>query len=385
MSPDETPAVLLRRDGSDAVPATPGVERLLRTLGYAVTEQMSTVRAEHNRFHVGPETVEAAASAVETTGADCVVVDNDLHPGQAADLLGALPPVTLRDRRTLVFDSLGAAGNAVAENRAERRRLRVERRRLANESRADRADARVADIDRRCDRLDDALADLVAERRHAVEQTHAGTGARVVLAERLGADRGLWAAVAGGDGEADRNPLAPGEVATDAVALEPGPVAVTRVPGLVDGFPAWYRETVPGTVAAVERADCLVLGTDAVAPVRGTVRALREQTNAPILLAPAGAGDDHGGVDSTDVSVLAAPTADRLRGAVVSSLPTSRLSVTLPYTDDAHALVAWLHDSAAVETVDYGDHIAVTVTALPDTTEEIRRRVAALDGIIEAA
>jgi GTP-binding protein HflX len=385
MSRDETPAVLLRRDGADAVPATSGIERVLTALGYTVAESVTTTCPEHNRFHVGPETVEETATAVETTGADCVVVDNDLHPGQAADLLGTLPPVTLRDRRTVVLDGLAAAGNTVAENRAKRRRLRVERRRLANESRADReaADARIEDIDRRCDRLDGALDERVAERRRAVAQTHAGTGARVVLAGRLGVDPGLWRTLTDRE-ENGQNPLAPGEATTDSVTLEPGPVAVTRVPGLVDGLPSWYRGAVPGTMAAVDRADLLVLGTDTVAPVAGTVRALRETTAAPCLLVTGGAGGDHGAVGA-EVRILSDPAADRLRETVVDSLPTSRLSVTLPYADDAHALVAWLHDNAAVDTVDYGDHITVTVTALPDTTEEIRRRVAALDGTVDTA
>jgi GTP-binding protein HflX len=379
--------VLVFREGPDTTPRTPGIESLLSGLGDTVVERLWSDGPEHNRFHLRPESVEELSTAVEATDADCVAVDADLHPGQAADLLGALPPVTLRDRRRLVYDSLAAAGNSVAEACARRRALRVERRRLANRSRADPGtdvDARIADIDRRRDRLEADRTELSEDSRRAVERPHTGTSVRVVVAERLGTC-GPWQTLADpGQPAADATPLAPGTPAVVPVSLDPGPVAVTVVPGLVDGFPAWYREAVPGTVATVAQAQVVVLGTDTVPAVRETLRELRAHTEASVLVVTTrGQTTDTFEGDSPAVTVLRDPTPDRLSEAVVSVLPTDRLTVTLPYTDDAHALVAWLHDNAAVETVEYDDAIAVTATTLSDATAELRRRVDSLGGTVE--
>ena len=394
-------ALIVRRDGPGATPATGAFEAVVGALGHTVERRVRTERAEHNRYGVGPETVEELAALVAETGADCVAVDDDLHPGQLADLAGALSGATVRDRRGAVTAALAAAGNPVAENRAEEWTLQVERRRLANERRAgesDPADDRIADTDRRRQRLDDEYESLRETARTRLKTGHETAGARVVLTRTVGADGGAWSALAGDAVDADPttgdgNPLAPGTPTTESVPVAAGTVALTAVPALPVDLPEWYREAVPGATAALRRADAVVLAVESASSVADSVDRLRAVTDAPLVVwTPAGASDvDAGPPGSADTSesgdgpttvTVVGGSAAALRERVTDLLPTTRLSVRLPYDDDAHALVSWLHGHAHVADVDYGDAIAATVVAFAETAATVRRRVDAVGGTV---
>jgi len=397
----------VRRDGRDATPATPGFDRIVEALGYAVDRRVRTTRAEHSRYGVGPATVERLAEVVSETGVTYVAVDDDLGPGQLADLAAAVPAATVRDRRGVVSDGLGAAGGSVAANRAEEWTLQVERRRLLNAARAADGESegahedRVADVDRRRQRLDEEREALAEAARRVVETGHEAAGARIVVAETVGTDvdPSPWAALAeaGADGDpgsdadgdptrAGENPLAPGEPVTESIPVAAGTVALTAVPPLLRDCPAWYREAVPGTTAAVERADVVVVTGDASAASAG-VGALRDTDEGPLLV---WRRDDRAG--DTDPSAAGLPaelsvyggSASGLRERVTALLPTERLSVRLPYDDDAHALVSWLYEHTHVEAVDYDDVVTATLVAFPDAAATVRRRVDAVGGSVES-
>jgi len=405
-------AVLVRRDGRDATPATPGFDRIVEALGYAVDRRVRTTRAEHSRYGVGPATVERLAEVAAETGVTYVAVDNDLHPGQLADLAAGVPAATVRDRRGVVSDGLGAAGGSVAANRAEEWTLQVERRRLLNAARAADGESegahedRVADVDRRRQRLDEECEALAEAARRAVETGHEAAGARVVVAETVGtdADPSPWAALAdagsdadgdpGGDADGDptragENPLAPGEPVTESIPVAAGTVALTAVPPLLRDCPAWYREAVPGTTAAVERADIVVVAAGDASAAAEAVDALRGADEGPVLVWRQ--DDTVDATGSTDPSAAGLPTdasvyggsPSGLRERVTALLPTERLSVRLPYDDDAHALVSWLYEHTHVEAVDYDDVVTATLVAFPDVAATVRRRVDAVGGSVE--
>jgi Domain of unknown function (DUF1949). len=56
--------------------------------------------------------------------------------------------------------------------------------------------------------------------------------------------------------------------------------------------------------------------------------------------------------------------------------------VTLPYADEAHAVVSRLHDDGAVAEVDYGDRITVRVAVPATATTRVRSRVTAAGGTV---
>jgi hypothetical protein len=494
-------AVVLRRDGPEAGPATPGFEALLTGLGHAVVRSLRVERAEHGRTHVGPAAVDRLRAALTETGAEYVAVDNVVHPGQQADLLAALSapsasgsrtgagerrttPVTLRDRRGVVYDALAAGGNRVAENRGRELTAQVERRQVLARERdqpdgggPDAQSGRVAELDRRRQRLDDDLDGLQRAAREAVA---GGAGTRVVVADPLGLSSGLWAALVGdaeeppddtdtggadgetatgegtdetgvgvdaggetgtdesadgsveragtdgetgtvtddgetagstgagatasgvellpvgvasagggpgsapGPGDADARAGQPAEPVTRQASVGGVPVAVTGV-ALLSGLPAWYETVAPGAVAALDRADVVVLaagrvrrpaagGGEETVSVERTVAAVRECVAAPVVVA--GAGGVPG--EWPDVSRVASVAAVRER--VRALLPVTRLAVQLPYADDAHALVSWAHEVGAVERTEYEDAVRFVVRVRPTVAEELTRRVDRVGG-----
>lgn len=397
--------MLVRRDGPGATPETDGFGAVVEALGHTVERRVRTERAEHNRYGVGPATVDEVAAAVAETDAAHVAVDDDLHPGQLADLADALPAATVRDRRGAITAALAAAGNPVAENRAEEWTLQVERRRLANEGRAaegDAADGRIADTDRQRQALHEEYETLRAAARTQVETGHEDAGARVVLTRTLGADGTAWSVLAGDDGsenpaQTDVTPLAPGTPATASVPVAAGTLALTAVPSLVAGLPEWYREAVPGAMAALGQADAVVVTVGSGASAAVVVDHLRAITEAPLIVWPRADRDtpDTGPPEGDDPDVVngdvpegvtvAGGSAAALREQVTGRLPTARLSVQLPYDDDAHALVSWLHEHTHVADVDYDDTITATVVAFAAAADTVRRRVDAVGGTLDEA
>jgi 50S ribosomal subunit-associated GTPase HflX len=243
----------------------PWLEPAVAALGHEVVGTLVVDAPEHGEYHLPPGLVERLADRIEATDSGYLAIDGHVHPGQAADLLAALPPVVLRDRRGVAYERLAAGGNGAAATLLERQERRTERRQAANQSREAATEGptgtagRVEELERRCQRLDERLAERQAAAREAVETGYAVVDARVVL---LGPPTApttpLWAELTGAEPR-DGGPLAPAEPVTATARIGPHEVAVTDTPGAVEELPEWFAGSVPGTVAALERADVVVL------------------------------------------------------------------------------------------------------------------------------
>lgn len=373
-------ALVASRSGA----VSPWLEPVVGALGYEVDGTLVVDAPEHGEYHLPPGLVERLADRIGATDSGYLAVDGDLHPGQFADLLAALPPVTLRDRRGVAYERLGAGGNEAAATLLELQERRTERRQAVNESREAATEGptgtagRVEELERRCQRLRERLEERQAAAREAVGTGYAGVDARVVL---LGPPTApttpLWTGLTGAEpGEA--GPLAPAEPVTATTRIGPHEVAVTDTPGAVGGLPEWFVGSVPGTTAALERADAVVLvgGPDDAAALAALDGAVAERSDAARLpAAPAGAVPRERSLAPVDPG-----EPEAVRSRLAGLLETATLAVRLPYDDEAHALVSWLHDRTAVESVAYGDAIVLSVTAPASATAEIRRRVEAVGG-----
>ncbi len=388
--------VLARRDGPDATVPTPALTALLRRLGGEVVARASQSRREHNRYAVGPALVDQVRAHCRDHDADTVVVDGHLHEGQVVDLADALPVETVWDRRDVVWAALAAGGNDVAAARRSLRTGRVERRRVAAARRTaaaegpDTDDGRLADLDRRRDRHEAALADARETARRAAREAYTDVDAHVVVVGATDASTTpVWAALCdrsaeGENGEgADTGPVAPATTTTAVTRLGASEVAVSDGPGLVGGDAAWYDGVVPDWTATVERAAVLVAVADGTR-AGAALQSACDRVDAPVV---AVTPDAAAAAPSTRVTATLAdtgdgPPVDRLRGAVADALPETGLVATLPYRDEAHTVVSWLHDRGTVAAVDYDDQITVRVAVPASATEAVRSRVTSAGGSV---
>jgi hypothetical protein len=361
-------ALLVSRSGD----LTPGL-RALVAVEHDPVPTVVTDHPEDGRYHLAPATLErverwladADADADGDAGAPTVVVDGDPHPGQLADLRGRLHPATVVDRRRAFWARL-AAENPVAATRAELQAARVERRAAAAAQR-DAAttgpsgeSGRLADADDRVTRLRDELHERRTAARERVLEGH-DADARVVLLGRVDAPTTeLWATLCDESAPPDTGPGRPARPRTATASVGAHTVAVTDAPGVPGdgGLPTWYTAVVPGLAAALEDAAC-VLG---VGPGHDALLAAAAEQ-----------------VDALTRS-LTAPDAAAARAVLGEVLETATVALRLPYDDDAHALVSWLHDRATVHATEYDDAVYVRAEVACSATDDLRRRVAAVDG-----
>lgn len=354
------PALVVSQSGG----VTRGLEPLVATRAEAPVETRVTDRPEDGEYYLSPATVDAVEQWVsEAEGeAPLVVVDGSLHPGQAVDLRGRLPPVTLRDRRGAVWEVL-AGSNPVAAARFELRRARLERRNAAATQR-DAATQGPTGTSGRLAAREEAVQTCreTLETRREAARERARTGyddvdGRVVVLGRVGAPTtDVWSGLTGESRAAGVG--RPAQPRTATATVGPHTLAVTDTPGVVGerGLPDWLTTAVPGLVTSLADADC-VLG---VGDSEGLADAVRE------------------GFDATWRSV--GPAAADAREALAAVFGTAEYAVRLPYDDDAHALVSELHDRAAVRDTEYGDAVYLRVAVSRTGADELRRRVAAVDG-----
>lgn len=381
--------VLARRDGPDAPLPTPALAALLSRLGSEVVARASQSRPEHNRYGVGPALVDRVRAHCRDHGADAVVVDSHLHEGQVVDLADALPVETVWDRRDVVWGALAAGGNDVAAAQRDLRTVRVERRRVAAARRTAATDGpgaddgQLADLDRRRDRHEAALEDARETARRAAREAYADVDAHVAVVGAADASTTpIWVALCDQSADsADTGPFAPAATTTAVTHLGAHKVAVSNGPGLFGDDAAWYDGVVPDWTATVERAAVLVAvagGTRADAALRSAC----DRVDAPVVAVTpdAAAAVPSARVTATVADDNEAPPADRLRAAVAGALPETGLVATLPYGDEAHAVVSWLHDHGSVATVDYDDRITVRVAVPASATGAVRSRVASAGG-----
>jgi 50S ribosomal subunit-associated GTPase HflX len=354
-------------------------EATVAALGYEPAATLTVDRPEHGRYNLPPGLVDRVARRLGETDAAFLGVDELLHPGQRVDLEAALPPVTVRDRRGVVWRRLAAA-NPVAERSLALRDARVERRRVAGAERDSNRQSpggsgdRVGELDRRCQQLRADLETLRTEARERVTDAHGGVDARVVL---VGPPTALSTALrtALTDNDATGDPFGPARPTTTVTTIGPHKVALTDTPGLVAELPDWYTGVVPGTLAALEDASAAVVVGERHDPLERCCRAVEDRVDGPLVPVLPGADSPVAGLDPVDG---ATPGAVRSRLAAV--LPSSRLALSLPYGDETHALVSRLHDQVTVHTVEYGETVLLDVEVPAGRVDRLRRRVGELGG-----
>jgi len=332
-------------------------EATVAALGYDVVATLSVDGPEHGRYNLPPGLVDRIAGRGDELS--LAAVDELLHPGQAVDL-GAALPVPVRDRRDVVWRRLGGA----AEVCRSLRECRVERRRAASGERESATQApsggsgRVADLDRREQDLRARLDECRTAARERVSTAYSGVDARVALVGPPAARTSrLWADLTGEPADWS-GPFHPPEPQTAVTTVGPHEVAVTDTPGLVEG--SWYTDAVPGTLAALETADVLVVASETEGPAR-RLDGRFEGTVVPV-----------GPSEPVD--------ADGVRTRIAAALPSARVELTLPYGDETQTLVSWLYDTVAVEDITYGERVTATVTVPADRVADLERRAGRVGG-----
>lgn len=357
-------------------PVTGWFEATVAALGYEPTPALTADGPEHGRYNLPPGLVDRIAGRLRETDAAVLGVDELLHPGQRVDLAAALPPVTVRDRRGVVWRRLAAA-NPVAEQSLALRDARVERRRVAGAERDSDGQSpggsggRVGELDRRCQQLRADLETLRTEARERVTEAHGGVDARVVLVGPPTApSMALWTALTGDD--ATGGPFGPARPTTAVTTVGPHEVALTDTPGLVAGLPDWYTGAAPGTLAALEDASAAVVVGERRDPLERCCRAVEDRVDGPLVPVLPGADGPVAGRDPVDGATV--------RSRLAAVLPSSRLALSLPYSDGTHALVSRLHDRATVHTVTYDETVLLDIEVPAGRVDRLRRRVAELGG-----
>lgn len=357
--------ILATRHGS----VRPAVTATVEACGFSVADVLATEADEDNQYGLPPGLVDELADSVADTEVERVVVDGLLHPGQHYDLRDRLPPVALLDRRDCYYEHLADGGNEAAEIARDLRRKRLERRAAKRRQREGATDGptgesgTVSALEHACDQLETDLEDCQNRRRRQVERSYEGVDAHAVVVGPVdAAPTEVWAALTGENTE--RPVLGPATPRTAVLEAGPHELAVTDTPGLVAGQPEWFTAAVPGTIAAVGRADVLVVAdgdrslTLAETDFDGTVL----QTQPP--------GDG-----------ARTEWRDELTAEIQRALPTVALTITLPY--GAESLVSTLYDETSVETIEYGEEITAVVAVPASQADGIERRVETAGGTVE--
>jgi hypothetical protein len=356
------PALVVSQSGE----VTDGLSELVAARGCEPVTTLVTDRPEDGRYYLSPATIEDVESRSPGVGGRdlLLVVDGSPHVGQVVDLGARLPSVTLRDRRSAVWERLGA-GNPVAATRFELWQSRVARREVAGSPREETTDdpgdtsGRLAGRDRRIQALRATLERRQETARERVRASYDGVDGRVVLLGRVGAPTAaLWTALTGDFAPAVAGRPAQPTSATTTIGAHT--LAVTATPGVPgrSGLPAWLTEAVPGLTTALQRAACVVGVGDRTDALRAAV------------------GERF---DAAWRSVESA-TATGARAAVRDALETAECALRLPYDDATHAFVSDLHDRGIVHETEYDDAVYLHVEIPPTAVDEVRRRASGVGG-----
>jgi GTP-binding protein HflX len=402
---------------TDQRPETAEIERLAESAGYEIVAALTQRRREDTGTWLGRGKAETVGDRAAETGADAVIVDGGLSPGQYATLVDLLPAgVDLVDRYRLVLDifASGAADRRAAlQVEAATLRYRLPRLRQVTEESllnvATEKGSPVLDAERRIDRLEselDDLAETAAERR---EQRRAAGFGLVAIAGYTNAGKStLLHRLADDLAVEDRDPDHPDLDATAPVedrlfvtletvtrrgTVGERDVLYTDTVGLVDALPHDLVESFSATLAEVAAADAALLVVDATDPperlrekARVSLAALDDPRGELVAVLNKVDTVDGAGIaerraaladlvpDAVAVSALEGRGIDRLRERIGAALPTDQATLCLPNDEDAQAFLAWAHDHGAVETRYESDTVRVDFRAPPGIVERARSR-----------
>ena len=392
---------------------------------------MTQTRTEDAAYMFGEGKVEEIADVVARTGAEAVVVDNQVGPYQTYNIGGKLPTgVEVVDRFTLILEIFGQRANTrTAQLQVELAELRYELPRAEakaslakrderpgfmglgeyDESREQDIKAQIADIRDELDRTVET-----EERRR--EKRRASGFDLVALAGYTNAGKSTLLRRLAADHDVDENEelhpdldrTAESEdrlfttLGTTTRRAEVGPreVLVTDTVGFVSDLPHWLVDSFRSTLDSVYHADLVLLVVDAsesVAEMREKLvtchDTLARRNEAPIVtvlnkvdevddeeLAQKRAALEALAPDPVAVSGLTGERIDDLRERVDRELPDwQEERLYLPMTDDTMSLVSWVHDNGEVETESYeDDHVLLEFRARPSVVEQARARAGSL-------
>jgi len=392
---------------------------------------VTQTRTEDAAYMFGEGKVDEIAAAVARTGAEAVVVDNQVGPYQTYNIGGKLPTgVEVVDRFTLILEIFGQRANTrTAQLQVELAELRYELPRAeAKASLAKRDErpgfmglgeydeSREQDIKSQIAEIRSELDDIVeTEERRRESRRESGfdlvalagytNAGKSTLLRRLAADHDV-------DENEDRHPdldrTAESEdrlfttLGTTTRRAEVGPreVLVTDTVGFVSDLPHWLVDSFRSTLDSVYHADLVLLVVDAsesVAEMREKLvtchDTLARRNEAPIVtvLNKIDRVDDDELARKRDALAALAPapvavsglTGERvadLRRRIDDELPDwERERLYLPMTEDTMSLVSWVHDHGEVETESYeGDGVLLEFRARPSVVERARARAGSL-------
>ncbi|MFC6737403.1 GTPase, partial [Halolamina salina] len=349
---------------------------------------------------------EALARRVVETGADVVVLDGELSPGQYSSLTALLPDGTVVvDRHRLVlgiFES--GAGDEAARLQVELARLRYELPRIreteerTHMQRAAETGSRVVDTERRIRTVEnklDELADRAGERRAERREqgfdlvavagyTNAG---KSTLLHRLADDlsiEGISPEHDDLDGEAavEDRLFETLDTTTRRATIGGRRVLLTDTVGLVDGIPHDLVASFSATLDAVADSDAALLiadASDSLSAMREKLRVSLGELDDPrgellIVLNKVDLLDDAAverrrraaesvaGDRATAVLAVSATEGtgiDRLRETVAGTLPTEEVRFDLPNTGETQSFLAWAHEHGRADAEYEGDRVRV--------------------------
>ncbi|WP_336325871.1 hypothetical protein [Halovenus sp. HT40] len=366
-------ALLATRNG----PLTPGFEAVVSALGYEVVDVLATDGPEDNQYYLPPGLVEKLRSRIAGTGAEYLAIDGIAHEGQIVDLDTAFPSVTIRDRRDVVAERLASGDNPAAEAQLALRERQIELRRARRDQREQSTtgpsgtSGTVSELDGACKRQAMTLANQQKTQRRRIIESYEGTDTHVAVVGQITAPTTTcWEALTGEQGES--GPLRPATPTTALTEIGSHAVAVTDTPGSIAGESERLAEVMPGTAAAIDRADILLVVSWSADRDIDALLSVDEFQGAVVQCPePADAGG---------VSDRPSDWGEQISDAIRAALPTTRIGVALPYSDEGHALVSTLHEETTVETIWYEDEIRLLVEMPDSAVETLGRRIEAVDG-----
>lgn len=393
---------------------TDEIEGLAAAAGYETVATVTATGPRDATYNVTPGMVAEIADRIDETGADRVVVDNDLTPGQAHNLAERFPDgVEIIDRRRLVLTVFErGAGSKAARLQVQLARLRYELPRLRAAINRDETTEitihdeegkpiedhkrRIDETRRRLQRVTDPTADRLKRRRAAGFDTVALVGytnaGKTTFLRRLADDLSLDAeSHADESGEPTvRDQLFETLGTTTRRANVGGRrLLITDTVGFVSGLPHEFVAAFEATMTSATHAELVLLvidGSDPLDEIDRKLRVAREQlTDAEGTVLPVVNKADR--IDSDrraavaglfDAEPVFASATDgslaELRERVTEALPTAEATLSVPNGDDAMALVSWCYDRSDVEQVNYGDSVEIRLAGKPSVVEEAERQ-----------
>jgi GTP-binding protein HflX len=412
-------AIIAKRT-DEGEPDTEEIRDLAAAAGARVLGTVTQTRPRDPGTEFGDGAVEELADRVAETGADTVVVDNELTPQQTVNLEEAVGARVVDRHRVVLEIFAEQARTRRAQLQVELARLQYRMPRVRERSdegalnRFTESGTPYYDLLDRIDELERKLKDLPAiDEQHREQRREQGfdlvaiagytNAGKSTLLRRLADDMCVEAAthedLSETAGVEDRL-FKTLETTTRRATIDGRNLLLTDTVGFLDDLPHWLVESFRGTIREVEAADAVLLVADVAQPTDELRRKLETametlgEDHTPVVTALNkidridGATLSERRAAAADLAPNVVPVSAReddhlspLTDRLLTALPDlERAELALPLTDEAMSLVSWLHDEAVEAEVEYGsDRAVATFAARPATIRKARARRDRLD------